>query len=87
MRAILRWGTCALVLSLTAGASAQKRKPPEPPAPPAAQRLDFDDDKVEGDVQRPDDPLVESRNRSRFGPLIKVRTNFIAELLRSAERH
>jgi len=75
---------CALVLLVCAGpAAADKAKPPAPP--PAAKHLDFDDDKVEGDVQRADDPIVDGRNRARFGSLIKPRANFIAELLRSTD--
>jgi hypothetical protein len=74
--------TCALCT----GAQAETKKKEKPPDAQKPQRYDFDDDKVEGDVQRGDDPIVESRNRARFGSLIKPRSNFIPELLRSGDQ-
>jgi len=46
---------------------------------------DFDDDVVEGELQRPDGELVESRRKAKHSSLIKIRENFIPEMLKSAE--
>ena len=48
-------------------------------------KYDFDDDVVEGDLVRPDDMFVESRDKARYGSLIHIRENFIPEMLKSAE--
>lgn len=46
---------------------------------------DFDDDIVEGDLVRPDGEFVDSRKGAKHSSLIKIRENFIPELLKSAE--
>jgi hypothetical protein len=46
---------------------------------------DFDDDIVEGDLVRPDGEFVDSRKSAKHSSLIKIRENFIPELLKSAE--
>ena len=48
-------------------------------------KYDFDDDVVEGDLIRPDDMFVESRDKARYGSLITIRKDFIPEMLKSAE--
>ena len=56
-----------------------------PVPPPVTKHLDFDDDKIEGDVVRPDDALVSGTKRARWTRLIRIRTNFLDELIRSTE--
>ena len=46
---------------------------------------DFDDDIVEGDLVRPDGEFVDSRKMAKHSTLIKIRENFIPEMLKSAE--
>lgn len=46
---------------------------------------DFDDDVVEGDLVRPDGEFVDSRKAAKHSSLIKIRENFIPEMLKSAE--
>ena len=46
---------------------------------------DFDDDLVEGDLVRPDGDLVDSRGKAKHSSLIKIRLNFVPELLKSVE--
>ena len=46
---------------------------------------DFDDDVVEGDLVRPDGEFVEARSKAKHSSLIKIRENFIPEMLKSAE--
>lgn len=46
---------------------------------------DFDDDMVEGDLQRPDGELVNSLRKTQHASLIEIRPNFIPEMLKSLE--
>jgi hypothetical protein len=46
---------------------------------------DFDDDVVEGDLVRPDGEFVDSRKAAKHSSLIKIRADFIPEMLKSAE--
>ena len=46
---------------------------------------DFDDDTVEGDLVRPDGEFVDTRKGAKHSSLIKIRENFIPEMLKSAE--
>jgi len=46
---------------------------------------DFDDDTVEGDLVRPDGEFGDSRKAAKHSSLIKIRENFIPEMLKSAE--
>ena len=46
---------------------------------------DFEDDNVEGDLQRPDGELVNSINRAQHESLIEIRKDFIPEMLKSLE--
>lgn len=46
---------------------------------------DFEDDNVEGDLQRPDGELVNSINKAKHTSLIEIRKDFIPEMLKSLE--
>lgn len=46
---------------------------------------DFDDDNVEGDLQRPDGELINSLNNVKHDSLIEIRKDFIPEMLKSLE--
>lgn len=48
-------------------------------------KYDFDDDVVEGDLVRPDGEFVDTRKKAKHSSLIKIRENFINEMLKSAE--
>lgn len=48
-------------------------------------KYDFDDDVVEGDLVRPDGEFVDSRKSAKHSSLIKIRENFVPEMLKSAE--
>jgi len=45
----------------------------------------FDDDVVQGDLVRPDGELTVARRKGKQSSLIKVRDNFIKEMLKSVE--
>jgi|SRR4051794_35396409 hypothetical protein len=46
---------------------------------------DFEDDTVEGDLQRPDGELVDSMRKVKQSSLIEIRKDFIPEMLKSLE--
>jgi hypothetical protein len=46
---------------------------------------DFEDDLVEGDLQRPDGELVDSVRKVKHSSLIEIRKDFIPEMLKSLE--
>jgi len=46
---------------------------------------DFEDDMVEGDLQRPDGELVNSLKKTDHSSLIEIRKDFIPEMLKSLE--
>lgn len=46
---------------------------------------DFDDDTVEGDLVRPDGEMVDTRRGAKHSSLIKIRDNFIPEMLKSVD--
>jgi len=46
---------------------------------------DFEDDMVEGDLQRPDGELVNSLGKTQHSSLIEIRKDLIPEMLKSLE--
>lgn len=46
---------------------------------------DFDDDTVEGDLVRPDGEFIDTRKGAKHSSLIKIRQDFIPEMIKSAE--
>lgn len=46
---------------------------------------DFEDDVVEGSFVRPEGEYLDSRRRARHSSLIRIRENFVPEMLKSAE--
>lgn len=46
---------------------------------------DFEDDVVEGSFVRPEGDYLSARRRARHSSLIRIRENFVPEMLKSAE--
>lgn len=46
---------------------------------------DFEDDTVEGDLQRPDGELVSAQKKAQHSSLIEIRKDFIPEMLKTLE--
>ena len=74
--------------------SRRRRRPPAAAAAPAGDDnvqykaktvYDFEDDTVEGDLQRPDGELVSSQKKAQHSSLIEIRKDFIPEMLKSLE--
>ncbi len=87
-------------LTATSGlvfAQAAKAKAPAAAAAPASGSggdnvqykaktvFDFEDDMVEGDLQRPDGELVDVDRKAKHSSLIEIRKDFIPEMLKSLE--
>jgi hypothetical protein len=90
-----------LSTGLTGVALAQEAQPASPPRATAAPAggsnadenttykaktvYDFEDDMVEGDLQRPDGELIDSVRKAKHSSLIEIRKDFIPEMLKSLE--
>ena len=72
-------------VSIASTAHAEKKKLPAPEPPPKAQKLDFDDDVVDGTLWAPEGSVVDRTRPVKHETLIRVRTSFVAELCKSAE--
>ena len=78
----MRYTLTALLLSLPLSASAQPKAAPAP----ATQEFTFTDQLVQSALLRPDEPAVRPR-RTHAGPsLLRIRTHFVPEMLKSVER-
>ena len=77
------------LVGLTGIASADDKKAPPPPAADKGNGkvkvYDFTADSIEGDLVKPDGIGVNVTDFSKHGSLIKIRTNFIPEIVKSAE--
>jgi hypothetical protein len=79
----------ALVLLVSGGiASAQPAaKGSDAPAPASNKTkvYDFSGDTIEGDLVKPEGSTVDARDFAKHSSLIRIRTNFIPEIIKSAE--
>ena len=84
----------ALIVALLLGAPPAREAPPPVPAKPTAESkervvfkkktvIDFTGALIEGDLIKPEGSYVVSRKASRFSTLIRVRENFLPELIAS----
>jgi hypothetical protein len=69
--------TLVLCLGLTSATPQPERQ--------HSQRFTFDDEVVESSTARGEGELMLARKRAEFGKLIRLRTDFDPELLRSAD--
>ena len=83
-----------MALAAPRASFAQDKAAPAAAAAPAAEDnvqykaktvYDFEDDTVEGDLQRPDGELVSSQKKAEHSSLIEIRKDFIPEMLKSLE--
>ena len=72
----------AFVLGTTSVALAQPAK--KEPAP-KVKVYDFSGDTIEGDLIKPEGSTVDARDFAKHSSLIRIRKEFIAEILKSAE--
>ena len=69
---------CALFIASTAGAD-------EPPAEKEGKQFNFETDEVTVDVLKPDATAIEVMRAKARQSLIRIRLDFIKEIVRSAE--
>jgi hypothetical protein len=72
-----------VVVSLSFGGVAVAQQPGAPKD--EAKELNFEDDVIEGSFLKPDSSLVEGEKRGGAGSLLKIRQDFVAEIVKSAE--
>ena len=89
MQKILGSLVVALVLVVVTGpASAQPKagdKGGDKAAGSKVKVYDFSGDTIEGDQIRPEGTTVDARDFAKHSSLIRIRTNFIPEIIKSAE--
>lgn len=73
------WIAGLVLLGASLSAVAQDKKPPAP------EELDFEGDVVETSFLKPDASLVEGEARKGGASLLKIRRDFVPEIVRSAE--
>lgn len=80
MKKIIRIAFASLILSALAAAPALADDDE------ARERsFDFSGDTIDGDLMRPDGDFIDTRDFAQHTSLIRVRTDFIREIIQSAE--
>jgi hypothetical protein len=81
----------ALVVSLASATSASAQTPDKKAdkagaaAAPKTKVYDFSGDKIEGDLIKPEGSSVDARDFAKHSSLIRIRKDFIPEIVKSAE--
>jgi hypothetical protein len=76
----------ALALSFAAPITADaQRRGAEKEDDKRVKTYDFSGDTLEGDLVKPDGENIDTRNFASHSSLIRIRTDFIREILKSAE--
>jgi len=76
----------ALVTAAPAFAQTKARVPqPAPTTPAPVQRIEgFDDEEIGGNLLHPDGEAITGRGGVKWGSLVRARTTFVPELVKSA---
>jgi len=69
----------SLAFGFASSAFAQKAEKPK------VKVYDFSGDTIEGDLIKPEGEAVDARDISQFSSLIRIRKDFIAEIIKAAE--
>ena len=91
MQKILRSFAFGLVIASAAGTAQAQPADKKPAAADKASTTakvkvyDFSGDTIEGDLIRPEGTTVDARDFAKHSSLIRIRTNFIPEIIKSAE--
>ncbi|HMG52826.1 MAG TPA: hypothetical protein VK601_05085, partial [Kofleriaceae bacterium] len=75
----------AVVVATAGSAAAQEKKGGDKAANPKVKVYDFSGDTIEGDLIRPEGSTVDARDFAKHSSLIRVRKDFIQEIIKSAE--
>ncbi len=75
-----------LGLMVGSAAADDKKAPPAPAGGNGKVKVyDFSGDTIEGDLIKPEGSTVDARDFAKHSSLIRIRTNFIPEIVKSAE--
>jgi hypothetical protein len=96
MTRILGASILCLGLALPGAALAQQKEAKKParaaaaaesaaPATPRVKNYDFDADVIDGELVKPEGEFLAARKFAEHGSLIRVRADFIREIVKSAE--
>jgi hypothetical protein len=96
MQKLLQTFAFGLVIVIAGfGAATAQAQPADKKPAPAADKggsptakvkvYDFSGDTIEGDLIRPEGTTVDARDFAKHSSLIRIRTNFIPEIIKSAE--
>ena len=85
MQKILAALAIVFVTAASGAAWAQDKKGADKAASPKVKVYDFSGDTIEGDLIRPEGSTVDARDFAKHSSLIRIRTNFIPEIIKSAE--
>jgi hypothetical protein len=87
MKKILVTGLLLSILDIGSALAQTRATPPGPPQVRYQQttRYDFDNDTVEGTYARPDGETVDGMRKLRQSSLVRPRTNFTPEMVKSVE--
>jgi hypothetical protein len=75
----------SLLVAFASIASADDKKGGDKGGGGKVKVYDFSGDTIEGDLVKPEGSTVDARDFAKHSSLIKIRTNFIPEIIKSAE--
>ena len=84
MKTLIRSSLIALALIALVGTPALAQEAGDS-EPPDDQSYDFSGDTIDGDMMRPDGDIISPTDFAEHTSLIRVRTEFTAEIIQSAE--
>jgi hypothetical protein len=74
-----------IALAGTAAEAQDKKGGADKAGPPKVKVYDFSGDTIEGDLIRPEGSSVDARDFAKHSSLIRIRKDFISEIIKSAE--
>ena len=90
--AVILGSALTIGLAATGGAALAQKKDAAKPAAPAGtapvkppKQYSFDADEIQGELVKPTGEFSTARNFAEHGSLIRVRTDFVREIVKSAE--
>jgi hypothetical protein len=75
----------AMLVAFTVGVASPAMAAPPKPKQAKERTLDFEGDTIEAEYMKPDQMTIEAISHKQNQGFIKIRTDFIKEIVRSAE--
>ena len=75
----------AFGLVATAASTANAQQKPDKPEQKKVRTFDFSGDDIDGELVKPDGDFIDPRQFAKHTSLIRVRADFIKEIVKSAE--